>query len=155
MKAYSFLVEAVPVQQVNARPVAPNPLMQQAMGFNSVFKPISIPGISLKTRNGIMAQANAKLRRINMLTAKLQRAASDPSNKNVQTDRMKLKYAQDAYKIHHEFVSKTIFWRSRVKMNMGPQFAQLKEQYTRSLFTLEQAYKRSALQLNPADTSNY
>ena len=155
MNRYSFVSEAVAVQQVNARPVRPNPLLQQAMGFTSVFKPLNISAISLKTRRGIMTESNAKLNRINMLTAKLQKAASDPNNKNAQSDRIKLKYAQDAYKIHHEFVSKTIFWRSRVAVNMGPQFLQLKEQYTRSLFTLEQAYKRVALQLDPANTSNY
>jgi len=157
MKPYSFLTEAVitAAQQVVPRPVSPNPLMQQALGFGSVFKPLNISTISLKTRNGIMAESNAKLNRLNMLTAKLQKSASDPTNKNAQSDRIKLKYAQDAYKIHHEFVSKTIFWKSRAGVNMGPQFAQLKEQYTRSLFTLEQAYKRASLQLNVADTSSY
>lgn len=154
MNSYSFLSEATG-GQFNGRPVTINPLMQSAMGFNSVFKPFNISGITVKTRSAIMAESNAKLQRVNTLTAKLQREATDPTNKNAQTARIKLKYAQDAYKLHHEFISKTIFWKSRTGFNMGPQFLQLKEQYTRALFTLEQAYKRAMLQLNPADTSNY
>lgn len=153
MISYNFLSEAV--GQTTHRPVAVNPLLQQAMGFNSVFKPLNISGITVKTRDAIMAESNAKLQRVNMLTAKLQKEATDPSNKNAQQSRIKLKYAQDAYKLHHEFISKTIFWKSRTGFNMGPQFLQLKEQYTRALFTLEQAYKRAMLQLNPVDTSNY
>ena len=153
MISYNFFSEAV--GQITHRPVSVNPLLQQAMGFNSVFKPLNISGITVKTRDAIMSESNAKLQRVNMLTAKLQKEATDPSNKNVQQSRIKLKYAQDAYKLHHEFISKTIFWKSRTGFNMGPQFLQLKEQYTRALFTLEQAYKRAMLQLNPADTSNY
>lgn len=154
MLNYSFLVEAV-VATASHRPVMVNPLLQHAMGFNSVFKPINISGLNIKTRNMIMAECNAKLGRINTLSARLQKSASNPENKNAQVDRIKLKYAQSAYKIHHEFVSKTIFWKSRSKIDMGPQYLQLKEQYTRNLFMLEQAYKREALGLQTADTSNY
>lgn len=160
MKPYSFLSEAErPAvqyynQQAPQNPQA-NPLMNTAMGFASVFKPFNISGITIKTRNRIMAESNAKLNRVNLLTAKLQKQASDPTNKNAQTDQIKLKYAQNAYKLHHEFISKTIFWKSRVRFNMGPQFLQLKEQYTRALFTLEQAFKREMLNLNPAETQNY
>lgn len=155
MKQYSFLSEAERpnVQYYNQQ--NPQALMNSAMGFSSVFKPFNISGITIKTRNRIMAESNAKLQRVNLLTAKLQKQAMDPNNKNAQVDQIKLKYAQNAYKLHHEFINKTIFWKSRVMFNMGPQFLQLKEQYTRALFTLEQAFKREMLNLNPADTQNY
>ena len=154
MRPYSFLLEAIGANQQQA-PV--NPLMQRQteMGFSSLFKPLNISGLTLKTRNVIMKEGQIKLGRINRLTAKLQKDATNPENKNQQEAQIKLKYAQDAYKLHHEFISKTIFWKSRTGVNMGPQFLQLKEQYTRALFTLEQAYKRTALKLNPANTDNY
>lgn len=153
MLNYSFLLEADAVKV--ARKPTVNPLLHSTMGFNSVFKPFNIAGLNLKTRNAVMRETNYKLGSINILSARIQKGASNPENKNAQSDRIKLKYAQNAYKIHHEFVSKLIFWKSRPGFKMGPQFLQLKEQYTRSLFMLEQAYKRESLGLQTADTSNY
>jgi len=140
---------------VHAQVPKQNPYLQPSIGFNSLFKPFSISGITTKTRNMIMREGNFKLQAINRLTAKLKDEAARPDNKKKQEDMIKLQYAQQAYKCHHEFISKTLFWKSRANFNMGPQFLQLKEQYTRQLFMIEQAYKRAALKLNVADTSNY
>lgn len=140
---------------VHAQMPKQNPYLNPSISFNGLFKPFAINGITTKTRNMIMAEGNAKLQAINQLTAKIKKEMMDPDSKNKQENAIKLKYAQEAYKCHHEFISKTIFWKSRAKFNLGPQFLQLKEQYTRQLFMIEQAYKRAALKLNVADTSNY
>lgn len=125
------------------------------MSFSSLFKPLNISGLNIKSRNRIMAEANVKLSRVNKLTAQLQKKAMDQNNKNAQMDKIQLKYCQAAYKLHHEFISKTLFWKSRSMIIMGPQFLQLKEQYTRALFNLEQDYKREELGLKTVDTRNY
>jgi len=132
-----------------------NPSTISAMSFSTVFKPFNILGLNIKTRNRIMAEANIKLSRVNKLTAELTKKAQNPQNKNSNIDQIKLKYCNMAYKLHHEFINKTLFWKSRSMIIMGPQFLQLKEQYTRALFALEQDYKREELGLNTVDTSAY
>ncbi len=132
-----------------------NPNAVVAMSFSTVFKPFNILGLNVKTRNRIMAEANIKLSKVNKLTAELTKKAQNPQNKNNQMDQLKVKYCNMAYKLHHEFINKTLFWKSRSMIVMGPQFLQLKEQYTRALFALEQDYKREELGLTTADTSAY
>lgn len=132
-----------------------NPSTVSAMSFSTVFKPFNILGLNIKTRNRIMAEANIKLSRVNKLTAELTKKTQNPQNKNSKIDQIKLKYCNMAYKLHHEFINKTLFWKSRSMIVMGPQFLQLKEQYTRALFALEQDYKREELGLDTVDTSAY
>ena len=132
-----------------------NPTSVVAMSFSTVFKPFNITGLNIKTRNRIMAEANIKLNKVNKLTADLTKKAQNQQNKNSQLDQIKVKYCNMAYKLHHEFINKTLFWKSRSMIVMGPQFLQLKEQYTRALFALEQDYKREELGLSTADTSAY
>ena len=101
-----------------------------------------------------MKDANIKLGKINKLSADLQRKASIGGPQS-QKYKIQFKYAQIVYKTHHEFISKAIFWKSRAIINLGPQFAQLKEQYSRQLFTIEQNYKREMLGLEAIDTGEY
>lgn len=124
------------------------------MAFSSIFKPFNITGMSIKTRNRLMADFSNRMARINNLAAELTKRV----NLNTQSkskDQLKLKYCNLAYKLHHEFANKTIFWKSRNPLLMNANFIQLKEQYTRSLFALEQAYKREELGLEAVDTQEY
>lgn len=156
VKILNKLSESVKLVQEYKRA---NPMLSMMkpskIGFTSLFKPLNISGLTIKTREMIMAESKVKLDKIIALSADLKAKAMNPENKNVQRDRIQLKYCNSAYKLHHEFINKTLFWKSRTNVVMGPQFMQLKEQYTRALFNLEQDYKREELSLNPVDTSNY
>lgn len=128
---------------------------QSKMTFSSMFRPINISSLNVKTREMIMRESKARLDKITAFLGELKSKSMDPQNKNAQHDQLQLKYCNSAYKLHHEFINKTLFWKSRSMIIMGPQFLQLKEQYTRALFNLEQDYKREELKLDPVDTSNY
>lgn len=128
---------------------------QSKMTFSSMFKPINISSLNVKSREMLMLESKAKLNKITALLGELKSKSMNPQNKNAQRDQLQLKYCNSAYKLHHEFINKVLFWKSRSAIVMGPQFLQLREQYTRALFNLEQDYKREELNLNPVDTSNY
>lgn len=154
-ESFNLVFEYKRANPANQEDLMNNPWKVSKCSMSSVFKPINISGLSIKTRNMIMKESRFKLAKITALASDLKIKATNPTNKNVQRDRVQLKYCNLAFKIHHEFINKTLFWKSRTKFVMGPQYMQLKEQYTRSLFNLEQDYKREELQLNPVDTSNY
>jgi len=154
---YKILHEAAMTQVApgTTTPAGNVPKKPVSTTFNTVFKPMNIAGFTMKPRNVIMTESSMKLQSINLFANELKKRAANPANRNAELDKLKFKYCELAYKIHHEFITKAIFWKSRVKFNMGPQFSQLKEQYTRSLFTLQQEFKREELGLSVADTSNY
>ena len=128
---------------------------QSKMTFSSMFKPINISSLNVKSREMLMLESKAKLNKITALMGELKTKSMNPQNKNAQRDQLQLKYCNSTYKLHHEFINKVLFWKSRSNIVMGPQFLQLREQYTRALFNLEQDYKREELGLDSVDTSNY
>lgn len=153
----NVVTEAV-VNQTQQQEAGPQPQINQyngiKMAFSSIFKPFNIAGMSIKTRNRLMADFSNRMARINNLAAELTKRVN-LNTKSKSKDQLKLKYCNLAYKLHHEFANKIIFWKSRNPLLMNANFIQLKEQYTRSLFALEQAYKREELGLEAVDTQEY
>lgn len=131
-----------------------NPKTLSKMSFSSIFKPFNIMGMSIRTRNRLMVDFSNRMAKINNLSADLTKRIS-LNTQSKSKDQLKLKYCNLAYKLHHEFANKTIFWKSRNPLLRSANFIQLKEQYTRSLFALEQAYRREELGLEAANMEEY
>lgn len=151
----SVVTEAVEDQnseQEFQQPQNPNTLNK--ISFSSIFKPFNIMGMSIRSRSRLMQDFSNRMAKINNLAADLtKKIHMDTQNKS--KDQLKLKYCNLAYNLHHEFANKTIFWKSRNPLLRSANFIQLKEQYTRSLFALEQAYRREELGLEAANMEEY
>lgn len=140
------------------RPPVNNPLLpqnNQNITMASVFKPFKFGNIMKINRNWLMKQSSFKLNQISRLEKNFRAQLSNPAIKDKKKIEINAYFCQQAYKIHHEYVSKLIFWKSRSIFLRGPQIRQLQEQYSRFLFLLNQDYQRKLLGIQQVKTSNY
>lgn len=135
-----------------------NPLMPQndsEMTMASVFKPFKFGNLMKINRAWLIKQSNYKLNKVNNLQKRMMQKANDPQSKDANKYKINANFCAKAYRIHHEYVSKLIFWKSRSMFLRGPQIKQLYEQYSRFLFVLSQSYQRETLGLGQINTRNY
>lgn len=152
--SFSFLFEMNRQGRPPSNPLLPSADDMNAITMASLFKPFKFGNLATLNRNWLIKQSSMKLNKISRLEQNLRmKLGTNPKNKNkIEID---IKFCQQAYKFHHEYTSKLIFWKSRSMMLMGPQVRQLQEQYSRQLFMLHQAYQRQTLGLNTANTQQY
>lgn len=155
MSKYTFLQE----MNQNGRPPDNNPLLGDTYStatMASVFKPFQFGNLMTLRREALIAASTKKLNAISNLEKNLRAKMQDPAHEKTRNKlAIDAKYVMTAYKMHHQYTSKLIFWKSRSMLMMGPQVKQLQEQYTRQLFMLNQDYQRTTLNLKTAPTQNY
>lgn len=141
------------------RPPVNNPLLPKPDAPNitmaSVFKPFKFGNIMTINRNWLIRESTFKLNQISRLEKNLRSQLNNPNLKDKRKIEINARFCQEAYKIHHEYTSKLIFWKSRSMLLRGPQIRQLFEQYSRFLFMLNQNYQRQCLGIQAVKTSNY
>ena len=150
---YNFLLEMNQQGTLNT-----NPLLQSvhsAASFNSVFKPFQFGNLSTIRREALIQASRFKLNKISMLEKSLQDKLNSPETKTKSKIAIQAQMVQQAYKLHHQYTTKLIYWKSRTPLMMAPEIKQLTEQYSRQLFMLQQEFQRRSLNLNPANTANY
>lgn len=179
---YSFLKEAAVAVQTTAPVSAPTNVNQQQkppesqkkptfsnpkaainINFNQVFKPFKASSLPFGSRVKTMQYGKEKLYQINRIAKSITDRSKVPTSKNADKNKtnmlkykLQLKYCSLCYMVHHEFITKMIYFTSKVGGGLNdPRAQKLTEEYTRKLFVYEQAFLRESNGLSVANIQGY
>lgn len=171
-KYYKLLIEAETIAppSVNQTQTPPNGKQKQPtrptatmpslyVNFNQIFKPFKASSLPMMGRDQTMKNAKVKLYQINHINRVLKTkvaASSSVNPKDTWKYQLQLKYCVLCYRVHHEYISKSMFFTSKIGGGMNdPRAQRLNEEYTRKLFMYEEAYLRETQKLDIAPTEGY